>query len=128
MPGGQVKRGTEVPALKLRLLLGDTIAMGPGKADLLEAIGRTGSISAAGRELGIGYRRAWALVDAMNQCFRKPLVEASAGGSRGGGARVTPFGEAVLGLFRILQAKAYAAVETEFVQLSRMAAKAKERD
>jgi hypothetical protein len=61
--------------LKLQLYCGDEIAMGPGKADLLEAIAREGSISAAGRALGMSYRRAWLLVDTMNRCFRAPLVE-----------------------------------------------------
>ena len=66
--------------------------MGPGKAALLQAIGRTGSISAAGRELGMSYRRAWLLVDTMNRCFAVPLVEAQSGS----GARVTAAGETAL--------------------------------
>jgi molybdate transport system regulatory protein len=78
--------------LKLQLYCGDEIAMGPGKAALLQAIGRTGSISAAGRELGMSYRRAWLLVDTMNRCFAAPLVEAYSGT----GARVTAAGEAAL--------------------------------
>ena len=76
--------------IKLQLFCGDEIAMGPGKADLLEAIAREGSISGAGRALGMSYRRTWMLVDVMNRCWRQPLVETSAGGSHGGGARVTP--------------------------------------
>jgi molybdate transport system regulatory protein len=78
--------------LKLQLYCGDEIAMGPGKAALLQAIGRTGSISAAGRELGMSYRRAWLLVDTMNRCFAAPLVEAHSGS----GAQVTAAGEAAL--------------------------------
>jgi len=66
--------------------------MGPGKAALLRAIQRTGSISAAGRELGMSYRRAWLLVDTMNRCFAEPLVEAHSGS----GAQVTAAGEAML--------------------------------
>ena len=66
--------------------------MGPGKAALLRAIGETGSISAAGRALGMSYRRAWLLVDTMNRCFAEPLVETAAGA----GARVTAAGEAAL--------------------------------
>jgi molybdate transport system regulatory protein len=66
--------------------------MGPGKAALLKAVGETGSISAAGRSLGMSYRRAWLLVDTMNRCFAAPLVETVAGA----GARVTPAGEAAL--------------------------------
>lgn len=66
--------------------------MGPGKAALLRAIAETGSISAAGRALGMSYRRAWLLVDTMNRCFAEPLVETTAGA----GARVTAAGEAAL--------------------------------
>ena len=71
--------------LKLQLYCGDEIAMGPGKADLLEAIAREGSISAAGRAMGMSYRRAWLLVDTMNRCFRAPLVETHPGGGKNAG-------------------------------------------
>jgi molybdate transport system regulatory protein len=70
--------------------------MGPGKADLLHAIEKTGSISAAARLMGMSYRRAWLLVHTMNECFRMPLVEADKGGMNGGGARLTPMGHRVL--------------------------------
>jgi molybdate transport system regulatory protein len=88
--------------LKLQLYCGDEIAMGPGKAALLQAIGRTGSISAAGRELGMSYRRAWLLVDTMNRCFAAPLVEAHSGS----GARVTGAGEAALADYLALAERA----------------------
>jgi molybdate transport system regulatory protein len=91
--------------LKLQLYCGDEIAMGPGKADLLEAIGQYGSISAAARALGMSYRRGWLLVDTMNRCFHEPLVEARAGGGQGAGARVTPAGEAALAAYRALSAQ-----------------------
>ena len=78
--------------IKLQLYCGGEIAMGPGKADLLEAIDREGSISGAGRALGMSYRRAWMLVDTMNRCWSKPLVETAPGGSARGGARVTRVG------------------------------------
>jgi molybdate transport system regulatory protein len=91
--------------LKLQLYCGDEIAMGPGKADLLEAIARTGSISAAGRDLGMSYRRAWLLVDTMNRCFKEPLVEAQPGGGKGAGARLTSEGEAALAAYRGLSAQ-----------------------
>lgn len=91
--------------LKLQLYCGDEIAMGPGKADLLEAITREGSISAAGRALGMSYRRAWLLVDTMNRCFEKPLVEAHPGGGKGAGAKLTPEGEAALRAYRALSAQ-----------------------
>ena len=91
--------------LKLQLYCGDEIAMGPGKADLLEAIAREGSISAAGRALGMSYRRAWLLVDTMNRCFVKPLVEAHPGGGKSAGARLTPAGEAALAAYRSLSSQ-----------------------
>ena len=115
--------GTHVREMKVRILLGDLIAFGPGKADLLDAIHASGSISAAGRTLGMGYRRAWALVDTMNQCFRSPLVEAAPGGARGGGARVTPLGLEVLKVYRELVAKAEAAAAGELAWLRGRVAK-----
>ena len=85
-----------------RILHGDEIAMGPGKADLLEAIGRTGSISAAGRDLGMSYRRTWMLVDTMNRCWREPLVSTVVGGRTG--ARLTDEGRKVLADYRAFEA------------------------
>jgi molybdate transport system regulatory protein len=106
-----------VRSWQLRLLRADDIALGPGKADLLDAIGRTGSISAAARELGMSYRRAWLLVDTMNRNFRAPLVAASAGGSRGGGAGLTDDGARVLALYRAMQDKAEAALREDWKKL-----------
>ncbi|MBT0668269.1 LysR family transcriptional regulator [Novosphingobium profundi] len=93
------------PALKIKVQIfsGDEIAMGPGKADLLDAIAREGSISGAARDINMSYRRAWLLVDAMNRCWREPLVETSPGGSARGGARITPYGRGILQLYRSLQ-------------------------
>src|SRR5665213_857482 len=76
--------------LKAQLLCGDELAMGPGKADLLEAIRTEGSISAAGRKLGMSYRRTWLLVDTMNRCWAQPLVDATPGGGESRGTRLTP--------------------------------------
>jgi molybdate transport system regulatory protein len=86
-----------------RLSRGETIALGPGKADLLGAIDRAGSISAGARAMGMSYRRAWLLVDTMNQSFIKPLVATSKW--RGEGARLTPEGKTVLQLFRRLETR-----------------------
>ena len=88
--------------IKLQLYCGSEIAMGPGKADMLETIGRDGSIAAAARELGLSYRRAWQLVDTMNRCWHGPLVETKPGSARGG-ARVTDLGRTVLAEYRALQ-------------------------
>ncbi len=89
--------------LKLQLVCGDSFALGPGKADLLAAIARHGSISAAARALGMSYRRAWLLTDEMNRCFRAPLVAASAGGGRG--SRLTEAGLEMLAAYRTLEAR-----------------------
>lgn len=89
--------------IRIRIYCGHEIAMGPGKADLLEAIREHGSISAAGRAMDMSYRRAWLLVDAMNRCWNEPLVATSPGSAHGGGARLTPLGESVLGHYRALQ-------------------------
>ena len=108
--------------LQLRLLFGKAIAMGPGKAALLERIGETGSISAAARQMGMSYRRAWLLVDTMNQCFASPLIETAAGGSGGGGARISTVGEQVLNLYRRIEDKSRAAVSEEIVELETLLA------
>jgi len=90
--------------LKAQLLCGDEFAMGPGKADLLEAIAVEGSISGAGRRLGMSYRRTWLLVDSMNRCFAARLVETLSGGGKERGARVTDDGRRVLAAYRTLEA------------------------
>ncbi len=98
--------------LKIQILSGDDISIGPGKAALLEAIAQTGSISAAARAMGMSYRRAWLLVDAMNRCFREPLVETQPGGGRGAGARLSEAGTAVLGAYRAVVEAAEAGAAT----------------
>ena len=98
------------------------IAMGPGKAELLHAIEDTGSISAAARSLGMSYRRAWLLVDTMNQCFRSPVVETLTGGQKGGGARITELGREVLRRYLEMDAKAASSVQTELAQFTRLMA------
>lgn len=99
--------------LRLRVYAGPVIAMGPGKADLLEAIERDGSISAAGRTLGMSYRRTWILVDEMNRCFREKLVETLTGGGKQRGARLTEAGRLVLKSYRELEAESVAATDSE---------------
>ncbi len=98
-----------------RVCRGQDIALGPGKADLLEAIGRTGSMSAAARSLGMSYRRAWLLVDAMNRCFTKPLVATSSW--RRGGAVVTDEGKRVVKLYRRMEARSAAATQRDRAEL-----------
>lgn len=101
------------PGLTLRVLGKSAAAMGPGKAELIERIGRTGSISAAARDMGMSYRRAWQLVESLNGTFREPVVTTAIGGRRGGGARVTPFGERLVARFRAMEHKAWAAIAAD---------------
>ena len=89
--------------IKLQLLLGEDIALGPGKAELLDWLQSTGSISGAAKGMGLSYRRAWSMVDTMNRCFREPLVSTAHGGAKGGGAALTEAGRAVLAEYRALQ-------------------------
>ncbi len=104
---------------RLRIVLGEDIAIGPGKADILEGVRETGSIAAAGRRLGMSYKRAWLLVESMNRCFKKPLVEAIKGGRAGGGAHLTAMGEEVLRRYRAMQTSAAAAIAGEVKALLR---------
>lgn len=106
--------------LKLRYVLPDGSWLGPGKADLLQGIAETGSISAAGRRLGMSYKRAWGLVEALNGMFPLPLVAASRGGAAHGGADLTEAGREVLRLYRSMQARADAAVSDEAAALLRL--------
>lgn len=97
----------------LRVKLGTDTAIGPGKADLLEAIRDTGSIAAGGRRMGMSYKRAWELVRQLNAAFREPLVVPAKGGAHGGGATLTPLGGNVLAAYRRMQAKAEEAIGAE---------------
>ncbi len=106
---------SETP-LKIRIYHGEITAMGPGKADLLEAIDACGSISAAAKQMKMSYRRAWELVDVMNKCFNQPLVSSFPGGQHGGGAQLTEFGRIILQSYRDLVAKSYLAVTPELNQ------------
>ena len=112
-----MRRGNKTVGLRLRVVLEPDMAIGPGKADILDGIRETGSIAAAGRRLGMSYKRAWLLVETMNGCFREPLVETAKGGREGGGARLTAMGEEVLGRYRRMQATASAAVAPEIAAL-----------
>lgn len=106
-------------SLRLRVLHQAIIAFGPGKADLLQAIINTGSISQAAKHMDMSYRRAWQLVTTMNQCFVSPLVETQTGGSQGGGAVVTPLGQEILQLFRQMEQAALSASTPFYQQISR---------
>ena len=111
------------PALRFRLLLDSEHAIGPGKTELLEAIGRRGSISAAAREMAMSYKRAWQLVDELNRSFATPLVMTVKGGARGGGAALTPRGVQVLVAYRSLEQQAQKLLAAELRRLGRLCAK-----
>ena len=94
--------------------------MGPGKADLLEAIQQNGSISAAALSMGMSYKRAWDLVNLMNKSFKQILIATSVGGDKGGGAQVTEFGSQILAQYRAIEAKADLIVQAETKVLMEM--------
>ena len=91
------------PALRLRVVFSGGRRLGPGKADLLELVRETGSISAAGRRMGMSYKRAWTLIEELNAMFRAPLVHSVRGGAKGGGAQLTGLGETILAHYRALE-------------------------
>ena len=98
---------------------GNQIALGPGKVDLLESIDKVGSISEAARKNNISYRRAWDMVNTMNQCFSDPLVESVTGGKGGGGAKLTSLGEKVKTIYRKMEVKASSSTKKEWNSLKR---------
>ncbi|MFN4163576.1 MAG: winged helix-turn-helix domain-containing protein [Ferrovibrio sp.] len=115
-----MKAGNKQLGARLRIVLERDIAIGPGKADLLQGIKETGSISAAGKRMGMSYKRAWLLVETMNACFKSPLVEASRGGLARGGAVLTQTGETVLAAYRHMQAATDKAIAADIAKLKRL--------
>jgi molybdate transport system regulatory protein len=95
-----------LPRLTLRIDFDGGRAVGPGKIKLMELIDKHGSISEAGRQMGMSYRRAWLLVDSLNRCFRAPVVASQQGGQQGGGASLTKFGHAVVHHYRAVESAA----------------------
>ncbi len=119
------------PGLTLRILGSGNPAMGPGKAELISRIEASGSISAAARDMGMSYRRAWQLVEAINASFNEPVVVTATGGKRGGGASVTDYGRQLVAQFHAMEDKASAAITDDLArftqQLRPHAAKRKSR-
>jgi len=115
---------TNPTRLRIRLYFENGTMFGPGKADLLALIAETGSISAAGRHLGMSYKRAWGLVDVMNGMFAEPLVESSRGGAKHGGATLTETGETVLTLYREFEANTRSASAGQLEALEQLLAPA----
>jgi molybdate transport system regulatory protein len=112
-----MKAGNQAIGARLRIVLEPDVAIGPGKADLLQGIKETGSIAAAGRRMGMSYKRAWLHVEAMNGFFTEPLVDASKGGRAGGGAHLTAVGEQVLEAFRHMEALTNRAIAPDMAAL-----------
>ncbi len=107
---------------RLRIYRDDSIAIGPGKVALLEAIAETGSISAAARQLGMSYRRAWLLVDELNQALHAPAVSTAAGGAHGGGTALTPVGNELVKHYRAIESAARVATARDIAALTRLLA------
>jgi molybdate transport system regulatory protein len=103
--------------LSFRVDLGSGRAIGRGKIELLEGVRDHGSISAAGRSMGMSYRKAWLLIAALNEHFKEPVVHAKHGGAAGGGAELTVFGHRAIRLFRAIETKAHAAAAAELKEL-----------
>lgn len=111
-------RGRLAPSVQLRIGFGDSERLGPGKIALLERIESSGSIAAAGRDLGMSYRRAWLLADALNTMFREAVFVAAPGGARGGGATLTDFGRSLVAAYRRTEERTQRAVDKAFAQFA----------
>ena len=106
--------------LRMRVTVDDTIAIGPGKIALLEALHETRSITAAAKALGMSYRRAWTLIDELNRSLKEPAVVSAAGGAQGGGSELSATGRQLLDLYRAIEAEAQAHCKPQIQRLMRL--------
>lgn len=113
-PGGPEVR------FRMRILQEGTIALGPGKVSLLEAVREHGSISAAARSLNMSYRRAWLLMDELNRALKSPATVSEHGGQSGGGSVLTPVGEEIIRLYRDIEVRAAAACAPQIEALTQL--------
>jgi molybdate transport system regulatory protein len=104
---------------RLRVMVGNEIALGPGRVELLELIEKTGSLRAAALQMGVSYMRAWNLVRYTNKYFCQPLVEATRGGRVGGGARLTDAGREIITGYRQMETKSQRAIEQMWAKLKK---------
>lgn len=111
-------------APRIRIFHGKTVALGPGKADLLTLISETGSINSAAKQMKMSYMRAWQLVQVMNDCFREPLIQTERGGAQKGGAKLTECGRRVLQLYREMEAESLAAMKSRWKSIRHLLAEA----
>lgn len=107
--------------IRPRIYIGDAIALGPGKIDLLRHVGEMRSISAAARALGIPYKRAWLLIESLNRGFCRPVVSTATGGKGGGGATLTPLGQALVERYLALEERINASSAAELAALQALA-------
>ena len=114
-------RSANMARVRVSIVFESGARIGPGKAKLLESIRDTGSISAAAREMGMSYKRAWLLLDSINQAFTEPVVTAAPGGAGGGGAVLTAFGTEVLERYRRIEKRANARAADDVAALARRA-------
>nr|WP_228875781.1 winged helix-turn-helix domain-containing protein [Paraburkholderia saeva] len=105
---------------RMRIQQAGTIALGPGKVSLLEAVQEHGSISAAARSLNMSYRRAWLLMDELNRSLKSPATVSEHGGQSGGGSVLTPVGEEIIRLYRDIEREAAAACATQITALTKL--------
>jgi molybdate transport system regulatory protein len=105
---------------RMRIRKGDTIVLGPGKVELLEAVRQHGSISAAARSLDMSYRRAWLLIDELNRSLTSPATVSEQGGHSGGGCTLTPVGENIIRLYRNVETHAHQACAKQISELTKL--------
>ncbi|ASL48036.1 Molybdenum-pterin-binding protein MopA [Burkholderia sp. AD24] len=105
---------------RMRIRTGDTVALGPGKVELLEAVREFGSISAAARSLDMSYRRAWLLIDELNRSLKSPATHSEQGGQSGGGCTLTPVGETIIRLYRNVEVEAERSCAKQIAELTRL--------
>jgi molybdate transport system regulatory protein len=110
---------------RFRIMAGTEIALGPGRVELLELVGQTGSLRKAAQQMGISYMRAWQMIGYTNRCFSKPVVKAVRGGKSGGGASLTAFGKEVIALYRRMEQKSQRAVQEPWRNLRNFVKKGK---
>ncbi|MDR3097133.1 MAG: winged helix-turn-helix domain-containing protein [Paraburkholderia sp.] len=118
--GAPAQRSEPDVRFRMRVIQDGTIALGPGKVQLLEAVREHGSISAAARSLGMSYRRAWLLMDELNRALESPATVSEHGGQSGGGSTLTPVGEEIVRLYRGIEARAAAACAPEIEALKKL--------
>jgi molybdate transport system regulatory protein len=117
VPKTSARKSSVALRARIRIQRGGEIALGPGKAELLERIRQTGSIAEAAKGMGMSYMRAWTLIKTMNRCFKKPLIRAVRGGKQGGGAELTATGQTALTLYQEMEAASLAAARSDWERM-----------